>query len=156
MENAHVLVYYGTKRENWPNRPSLTDTFIDAHDKPAKVVKPNRAGIQFGVMGLEQRGDAIVFRVGNTTLNDACFLHLEMMPQGKPIGDELAGKILGDAIRMNPEQADELSEYHGTMTPKDVIDHMIRSGKDPKDAAAEQRDADVAERDTKWMACNVW
>ena len=119
MPNTHALVYFGTKRKNWENRSSLTNVFIDAHDKPAQVLEPNAYGICFGVKGLERRGDGVVFRVGDVTLHDACLLDLggkEMMPQGKPIGDDIASTILDDAIRINPEQADELSAYRATIT----------------------------------------
>ena len=118
MDNRHTLMFYGKKRMNWENRPS-SGSFVDRHGKTAKVPSTKAPGIPFAILELNHEGEGSVFRVGDVILHDAIALDWDrwqpddrgVAPNGKRIGEQFASNILEEAIRMNPEQTDELSKY---------------------------------------------
>jgi hypothetical protein len=117
MEN-HALVPCGKKIMNWKN-PPCADTFIDRRGNKAKVPRTKASGIHFRTMELNHENEGVVFQIGNVLLHDSVILDWDrwqphdrgVAPNGKRIGDTFASHILEEAIRINPEQADELSSY---------------------------------------------
>ena len=117
MDSNHALVCYGKKRMNWKNPPS-SDTFLDTHGKPVKVRGPIVSGIRFGLLELTHENECMVFRIGDVLLHDSVALpwhgresRIRIGPNGKLIDDNFASKLLEEAIRINPEQTDDLSNF---------------------------------------------
>jgi hypothetical protein len=123
MENNHALVPCGKKVMNWEN-PPCSDTFIDRHGNTANVPRTQAPGIQFRTLELNHENEGIVFRVGDVLLHDSVALDWDrwqpndrgVAPNGKRISDTLASYILKEAIRLNPEQANELGSYRSKIT----------------------------------------
>jgi hypothetical protein len=116
MENRHALIACGKKIMNWKQR-ELSDLFINKHGTPSPLPKTLASGVHFRVLELNHENEVIVVRVGEVVLHDAVLLDWDrwqpndrkFAPKGKRIGEALASRILEEAIRVNPEQANELS-----------------------------------------------
>src|SRR5438552_14149002 len=117
MDGNHALVCYGKKRMNWQNPPS-SDTFLDTRKKPVEVRGPIVSGIRFGLLELTHENECIVFRIEDVVLHDSVALpwhgpesRIRIGPRGKRIDDNFASKLLEEAIRINPEQTNVLSNF---------------------------------------------
>lgn len=118
MEKRHALLACGKKVMNWERRHS-PDTFIDRHGNTVPLPSSRAPGIHFAVLELDHEGDGIVFRVEDVVLHDAVVLDWDQWqpndrkfaPAGKRIDEALALRIFEKAIRVNPEQANELNDY---------------------------------------------
>jgi hypothetical protein len=108
---------------NWEHRNSA-DTFIDRHGNTSNVPRSQAPGLHFHLMELNHENECVVFRVGDVVLHDAVHLDWDnwqpddrgVSPNGKRIGDRFASLILEEAIRLNPEQTDELGGYRAKLS----------------------------------------